>query len=179
VTADELGRLTQDVTDDDHVQGSDSADVTVVEYGDYECSYCGEAYPIVREVQQRIGERMRFVFRNFPITTTHPHAQKAAEAAEAAAAQDRFWAMHDRLYEHQRQLDDKHLVKHAQKLGLDADRFAKDLATDAYKERVQGDFSSGIRSGVNGTPAFYINGIRHDDSWDADTLVAAMERAVS
>jgi protein-disulfide isomerase len=172
-------RLTLPVGERDHVQGPADAPVTLVEYGDYECPYCGEAYPIVKALQQRLGERLRFVFRNFPLANAHPHAEHAAEAAEAAAAQgeDRFWAMHDRLYEHQRALDDAHLEGHAAAVGLDVERFDREMEEGRYRERVREDFLSGVRSGVNGTPTFYINGARHDDSYDLGVLLAAAERA--
>ena len=160
----------------DHVQGPRAAAVTLVEYGDYECPYCGEAYPIVKEVQARMGERLRFVFRNFPITTSHPHAERAAEAAEAAAAQGKFWEMHDLLYENQRRLRDEDLRTYAQRLELDVELFDKEMAEHAHEGRVHEDFMSGVRSGVNGTPTFYINGTRHDDSYDAETMLDAIER---
>jgi len=165
--------------DRDHVQGPADAAVTLVEYGDYECPYCGAAYPIVKELQARIGDRLRFVFRNFPITTSHPHAEQAAEAAEAAAAQGRFWEMHDLLYENQRLLRDQDLRAYAEQLGIDVERFDKDLAEHVHAPRVREDFMSGVRSGVNGTPSFYVNGTRHDDSYDLDTLLAALERAAA
>jgi protein-disulfide isomerase len=161
----------------DHFQGPADAPVTLVEYGDYECPYCGAAYPIVKDVQAQMGERLRFVFRNFPITTSHPHAERAAEAAEAAAPQGRFWEMHDHLYEHQRHLEDTDLHRYAQELGLDVAKFDSELAENAYADRVREDFMSGVRSGVNGTPTFYINGHRHDDSYDLETLLAALEDA--
>jgi protein-disulfide isomerase len=171
-------RLTVPVDEDrDHVQGPRTAPVTLVEYGDYECPYCGEAYPIIKELQARTGDELRFVFRNFPISTSHPHAEQAAEAAEAAAAQGRFWEMHDTLYENQRRLDLDDLETYAEKLSLDVERFAKELFEHVHAERVREDFMSGVRSGVNGTPTFYINGRRHDDSYDADTLSAALQRA--
>jgi protein-disulfide isomerase len=163
----------------DHIQGPAHAAVTLVQYGDYECPYCGEAYPIVKEVQARMGERLRFVFRNFPISTSHPHAERAAEAAEAASAQGRFWEMHDTLYEHQQRLRDEDLRAYAKQLELDLDRFDKEMAEHVHAERVHEDFMSGVRSGVNGTPTFYVNGVRHDDSYDAGTLLDALERAAS
>jgi protein-disulfide isomerase len=163
----------------DHVQGPADAAVTLVQYGDYECPYCGEAYPIVKAVQARMGERLRFVFRNFPISTSHPHAEHAAEAAEAADAQGRFWDMHDLLYENQRRLRDKDLREYATQLELDLERFDKELAEHVHAARIHEDFMSGVRSGVNGTPTFYINGVRHDDSYDADTLLDALERSAS
>jgi protein-disulfide isomerase len=165
--------------DRDHIQGPADAPVTLVEYGDYECPYCGAAYPIVKELQARMGERLRFVFRNFPITTSHPHAEEAAEAAEAAAAQRRFWEMHDLLYENQRRLRDQDLHAYADQLGLDVDLFDKELAEHVHARRVREDFMSGVRSGVNGTPSFYVNGTRHDDSYDLETLLAALERAAA
>ncbi len=172
--------LTMPVDEDrDHIQGPADAAVTLVQYGDYECPYCGEAYPILKEVQARMGERLRFVFRNFPITTSHPHAERAAEAAETAAAQGRFWEMHDLLYENQKHLRDEDLHAYAEQLGLDVELFDKEMADQAHVERVHEDFMSGVRSGVNGTPTFYVNGVRHDDSWDADTLLEALERAAS
>jgi protein-disulfide isomerase len=161
----------------DHVQGPADAAVTLVEYGDYECPYCGAAYPIVKEVQARMGDRLRFVFRNFPITTSHPHAEQAAEAAESAAAQERFWEMHDVLYENQRHLEDEDLRAYAEQVGLDVERFGKELAEHVHAARVREDFMSGVRSGVNGTPTFYINGLRHDDSYELETLLAALESA--
>jgi protein-disulfide isomerase len=163
--------------DRDHTQGPMDAPVTLLEYGDYECPYCGAAYPIVKQVQARMGERLRFVFRNFPIATSHPHAEQAAEAAEAAAAQGRFWEMHDFLYEHQRHLETADLHAYAEELGLEVDRFDRELAEHAHAARVREDFMSGVRSGVNGTPTFYVNGKRHDSSYDIDTLLSALERA--
>jgi protein-disulfide isomerase len=172
--------LTVPVSEDrDHIQGPADAPVTLLEYGDYECPYCGAAYPIVKEVQARMGQRLRFVFRNFPISTSHPHAEQAAEAAEAAATQGRFWEMHDLLYENQRRLGDQDLRGYAGTLGLDVETFDRELAEHVYAERVREDFMSGVRSGVNGTPGFYINGARHDDSYDIETLHAALERAAA
>jgi len=163
----------------DHIQGSADAAVTLVEYGDYECPYCGAAYPIIKEVQARMGNRLRFVFRNFPITPSHPHAERAAEAAEAAAGQGAFWEMHDLLYENQKHLRDEDLRSYAERLGLDLGRFDRELAERTHAERVHEDFMSGVRSGVNGTPTFYINGTRHDDGYDTETLVAALDRAAA
>jgi protein-disulfide isomerase len=171
--------LTVPVSDRDHSQGPADAPVTLLEYGDYECPYCGAAYPIIKEVQARMGERLRFVFRNFPISTSHPHAEQAAEAAEAAAAQGRFWPMHDLLYENQKRLRDEDLRAYAQRLELELERFERELAEHVHAERVREDFMSGVRSGVNGTPSFYIDGVRHDDSYDVETLVAALERAAA
>jgi protein-disulfide isomerase len=161
----------------DHIEGTADASVTLVQYGDYECPYCGAAYPIIKEVQARMGERLRFVFRNFPITTSHPHAEQAAEAAEAAASQGKFWQMHDLLYENQKRLRDQDLQAYAEKLELDVGVFDKEMAEHVHAGRVHEDFMSGVRSGVNGTPTFYINDVRHDDSYDLETLLAALEQA--
>jgi protein-disulfide isomerase len=176
VADEDVARLTLPVGPRDHAQGPVGAPVTLVEYGDYECPHCGRAYPIVKEVQRRLGPKLRFVFRNFPLSESHPHAQHAAEAAEGAATQGRFWEMHDMLFEHQRALDDRHLVGYATALGLDVKAFERDLHAHAHQARVREDFLSGIRSGVNGTPTFFINGVRFDDSWDPDTLTDAISR---
>src|SRR6266478_4479637 len=157
-------KLTLPVGQRDHWQGPENAPVTLLEYGDYQCPYCGQAYPIVKELQRRLGDRLSFVFRNFPLTQIHQHAQQAAEAAEAAGAQDKFWEMHDALFEHQRALDDKHLKEYAAKLGLDEARFSREMAEHSYAARLREDLLSGARSGVNGTPTFFINGERYDGS---------------
>ena len=171
-------RLTLPVSQRDHQQGPETAPVTLVEYGDYECPYCGEAYPIVKEIQRRLEDRLRFVFRNFPLTQSHPHAEHAAEAAEAAAVQGKFWQMHDSLFEHQRALDDAHLVHYAVALHLDEETFKREMTEHVYANRVREDFLSGVRSGVNGTPTFFINGVRHDESYELETLLAAIEAAM-
>ena len=163
----------------DHLEGPADAVVTLVEYGDYECPYSGAAYPIIKELQARMGSRLRFVFRNFPITPAHPHAEQAAEAAEGAAAQGRFWEMHDVLYENQRHLGDQDLRAYAASLGLDAERFGKELAERVHADRVHEDYMSGLESGVNGTPTFYINGRRHAGSYEIEPLQAALERAAA
>jgi protein-disulfide isomerase len=172
--------LTLPVADDrDHIQGAPDATVTLVEYGDYECPYCGAAYPIVKQVQEAMGDGLRFVFRNFPITTAHPHAEQAAEAAEAAAAQGRFWPMHDLLYENQQRLEAEDLLAYAGQLGLDAARFKSEFDEHVHAPRVHEDFMSGVHSGVNGTPTFYVNGVRHDDSYDFETLLGALQQAAA
>ena len=172
---DERAVLRVPVTDHDHSQGPADAVLTLVEYGDYECPHCGRAYPIIKEVQRRLGSQLRFVFRNFPLAEMHRHAENAAEAAEAAATQGQFWEMHDALFEHQRALDDGHLVQYAQALGMDGQQFQQELQSHAHERRVRGDFVGGVRSGVNGTPTFFINGLRHDDAWDVDTLTEALQ----
>jgi protein-disulfide isomerase len=174
-----MEKLTVPVTERDHIQGNPNAPLTLLEYGDYECPYCGAAYPNVKLVQQRMGERLRFVFRNFPLAQIHPHAEHAAEAAEAAGEQGKFWEMHDTLFEHQDALDDLDLVRYAVDLGLDVARFEGEMAAHVHAGRVREDFLSGVRSGVNGTPTFFINGRRHDGSYDLGTLVAALEAALA
>jgi len=169
--------LTLPVGERDHIAGPPEAAVTLVEYGDYECPDCGRAYPIVKQVQQRMGRALRFVFRNFPLRESHPHAQHAAEAAEAAAAQGKFWEMHDRLFERQFALDDEHLIAYAEELGLDGGRVARELAARTYKSRVRDDFMSGVRSGVNGTPTFFINGLRYNGPRDVKSMVTAIHEA--
>ncbi len=170
-------RLKPPVSEHDHAQGPADAPLTLVEYGDYECPYCGAAYPIVRQVQRHMGDRLRFVFRNFPLSNVHPHAAAAADAAEIAGALGQFWPMHDLLYQHQHALDTPHLAHYAGQLGLDPEQFAADLAAEAQRARVREDFLSGVRSGVNGTPTFFINGVRHDGGSSAEELVAALEKA--
>jgi protein-disulfide isomerase len=165
------------VSERDHVQGPDTAPVTLIEYGDFECPYCAAAHVIIKEVQRIMGDQLRFVFRHFPLTQIHPHAEQAAEAAEAAGAQGHFWEMHDLLYENQPRLDTPHLVLYAQELGLDIRRFVRELQDGVYREVVRRDFLRGVRSGVNGTPAFFINGVRYDGSWDFPPLVEALESA--
>jgi len=153
--------------------------VTLVEYGDYECPYSGAAYPIVKQIQARMGGRLRFVFRNFPLVSVHPHAERAAEAAEAAGAQGKFWEMHDRLFQSQPRLGDAFLSSYAERLGLDVDRFHKELSEHTYAGRIREDLASGDRSGVPGTPTFFINGVRHGGSFDFEILLAALERAAA
>jgi protein-disulfide isomerase len=161
----------------DHIEGPDDAPVTLVEYGDYECPHCGRAHPIVRRIQEAMGDRLRFVFRNFPLSEIHPNAVAAAESAEAANAQGKFWEMNHSLFLHQRDLSMENLKHLAANLGLDADRVIEEIKTDVYSEHVREDFLSGVRSGVNGTPTFFINGERHDASWDEETLLAALQAA--
>ena len=166
----------------DHVRGSINAPLTLVEYGDYECPYTGAAYPIVKEILREFGDdnnKICFVFRNFPLTDIHPHAQHSAEAAEAAASQNKFWEMHDSLFEHQRELDDNHLKIYASAIRLDIPRFENEMSNHVHIDHVRQDVMSGINSGVEGTPTFYINGRRYDDSWDKETLLTYIKQAIS
>jgi len=159
----------------DHRQGDKDAPCTLVEYGDYQCPSCGQAYPIVKRVQKHFGKRLSFVFRNFPLTQMHPYAEPAAETAEFAAAHEKFWEMHDLLYENQDRLDDELLVELAQALHLVPAQLLKALETKEFQPRVRADSSAGARSGVNGTPTFFINGQRHDGSYDFASLVEAID----
>jgi diadenylate cyclase len=165
------------VGDRDHVRGAATAPVTLVEYGDFECPYCGRMYPVVKELRKRAGDRLRVVFRHFPLDSVHPHARRAAEAAEAAAAQGRFWEMHDLLFENQDDLDDEALRRYAARLGLDMARFEDDLAERRHAPRVREDRLDGERTGVEGTPTFFVNGARYEGSLDLEGLLAAVEEA--
>jgi protein-disulfide isomerase len=172
------GKLTPPVADSDHALGPAAAPVTLVEYGDYECPYCGKAYPIVKRIQERLGDRLRFVFRNFPLSELHPNAKSAAEMAEAAAHQGKFWEMHDALFENQRALNPTNLQRYARELDLDRDALNEALQSGKPGARVSTDFRNGVRSGVNGTPTFFINGERFDGNWsDEEELMAALVAA--
>ena len=171
--------LTPPLSARDHIQGSPEASIVLVEYGDYECPYCGEAYPVVKELQQRLKGKLSFVFRNFPLANAHPHAEFAAETAEAAAGQGKFWEMHDVLYENQQALEAENLIEYGSALGLDMRRFTKEMNEHLYAPRVREDFRSGVRSGVNGTPTFFINGVRHNGSYDLRSMLTALKEAAA
>jgi len=170
-----MSQLKPPVGPDDHTQGPVDAAIVLVEYGDFECPYCGEAYPELKAVQKAMGDSLCFAFRNFPLSNAHPHAERAAEFAEAAATIDRFWEMHDLLYENQQALDDRSLVGYATQLG-----FSKALIESAlggeFATRVRRDFTSGVRSGVNGTPSLFVNGQRYDGPRNADSLIDLFKR---
>jgi protein-disulfide isomerase len=165
--------------DRDHIRGPLDAPVSVVEYGDYECPFCGAAHPIIDAIQTQLGDLMQFVFRHFPMSTVHPHAMQAAEAAEAAGARGRFWPMHDLLFANQPRFEIPHLLTYARAVGLDPEAVAIELAQHVHQPKVREDFMSGVRSGVNGTPTFFINGVRYDASWDLDPLMIAIQRAAT
>ncbi|WP_029003067.1 DsbA family protein [Azorhizobium doebereinerae] len=171
-----MNRLTPPVGPGDHAQGPADAPVTLVEYGDYECPYCGEAYPVLKAVQQAMGDQLRFVFRNFPITEAHPHAAQATELAEAAASIDRFWLAHDMLYENQAALDMRDLLDYGAQVGLN-NAAVMAAFEGRYDARIRDDFTGGIRSGVNGTPSLFINGVRYDGARDVEGLVEALRAA--
>jgi protein-disulfide isomerase len=160
----------------DHSQGPADAPLTLVEFGDYQCPFCGTAYPVVKRLQGALGRRLRFIFRNFPLTEAHPFALVAAEAAEAAALQGKFWEMHDLLFENQAQLEPEILPAWARDVGLDLEKFGTAIRQGEISRRIKEDRRSGIASGVNGTPCFFVNGARFDGPWNYDVLRAALEK---
>ena len=170
--------LSEPVTDKDHASGPADAPITIVEYGDYECPDCLNAWPIVKEVRKRFADHVAFVFRHFPQSSIHPHASAAAQAAEAAAAQGKFWEMHDLLFAHQKELGSLDLTHLALQLGLEIYRFQSDLEREPSLRRIRQDFSSGSESGVRGTPTFFLNGCRYAGRVEADSMTDAIERIV-
>ena len=173
-----MTQLKTAVGPDDHTQGPLDAPIVLLEYGDYECPYCGEAYPELKAVQKAMGDSLCFAFRNFPLGNAHPHAERAAEFAEAAATIGRFWEMHDALYEHQDALEDAHLARYAKRLGFD-DALIESALSGAFATRIRRDFTGGVRSGVNGTPSLFINGQRYDGPRDAHSLVALFRNVLA
>lgn len=165
------------IREQDHVHGSASAPLTLVEYGDYQCPACGQLFVILREVQEALGDRLRIVYRHYPLSGLHPNAQEAAEAAEAAGVQGRFWEMHDLLFQNQGSLKRKDLLAYAESLGLDMRRFRSELTGSMYRDRVREDFRYGVQNGVYGTPGLFLNGVRHDDAWDRTTLLQKLTTA--
>ena len=162
----------------DHIRGDDDAPVTLVEYGDFECPFCGRAEPVLRQLLNEFGNDLRFVFRHLPLSDVHPRAQLAAEASEAADDQGAFWEMHDLLFDHQDALEPKNLVEYARELGLDVDRFTDELRRHEHAGRIASDVDDADLSGVSGTPTFFVNGIRHQGAYDIDTLTDAVRRAL-
>jgi len=163
------------VSEKDHMQGDKNAPIELVEYGDYQCPHCGAAYPIIKSIQKKMGSKLKFVYRNFPLAESHPNATNAAIATEAAAVQGKFWEMHDVVFEHQQSLSDAALIKYAQKIGLDISKFESDFDKQEIQDKVESDLESGVRSGVNGTPSFFINGKKYNDSWDEETLLKYLQ----
>ncbi len=174
-----MSNLKYEVTEEDHVQGDADAACTLVEYGDYQCPHCGRAYPIVKQVQQHFKERLRFVFRNFPLVQVHSEAESAAEVAEFAGSKGKFWEMHDLLFENQEQLGDELYAELSRKLRIDPEETREALDSEAFTNRVRSDFTGGVRSGVNGTPTFFINGRRHNGPFEFDNLVRAIEESMA
>jgi protein-disulfide isomerase len=169
-----MNTLTVPINERDHVRGSPDAPVLLVEYGDFECPYCSAAYLVVKKLETDLPDTLAVVFRHFPLVDVHPHAQFAAEAAEAAGAQGRFWRMHDVLFEHQDALALAPLMKYATALQLDLERFAGDLSGHVFLPRIRTDMRSGLQSGLKGTPTFFVNGVLHQGGHDEASLRAAI-----
>ncbi|HKH23283.1 MAG TPA: thioredoxin domain-containing protein [Solirubrobacterales bacterium] len=170
-----MTELTPPLSAEDHVDGPDRAELELVMYGDFQCPYCTAAYPIVRRVRDQLAGRLLFAFRHFPLRDVHPDAERAAQAAEAAAAQGAFWQMHDKMYESRGALSREDLISHAREVGLDADRVSSELDSELHAPRVQRDLDSGLASGVRGTPTFFAGGRVHRGSFDASSLITALE----
>ena len=158
----------------DHIQGHDDAPLTLVEYADYQCPYCGAAHPVIKRLQKSLGKNLRFVFRNFPLTHAHPYALLAAQAAEAAALQGKFWKMHEVIFENQERLEPEVLPAWAHQIGLDVNQFAQAVSEGRVTKRIEEDHASGVESSVDGTPSFFFNGTRHEGEDDYDALHAAL-----
>jgi protein-disulfide isomerase len=166
------------VSKDDHFQGPDKAPLVLVEYGDYQCPHCGHAYPIVKRLQKELGAKLKFVFRNFPLAEAHPDAVNAAKVAEAAALQNKFWEMHDILFEKQNNLSVENLGDYAAELGLNVEDLNEAVGRAAIENRVESDFEGGVRSGVNGTPTFFVNGARYDGDWEYAPFLRALKEVL-
>ncbi len=162
----------------EHVQGAQDARIELLEYGDFECSYCGKAYYIVKKAQKELGTNLKLVFRNFPLTQLHPHALHAALAAEAAGAQGKFWEMHDMLFENQEALEDYNIMNYAKKIGLDIDTFEKDFAKEEFYQKVKNDYDSGVEADAEGTPTFFINGKKYDGNWMTENFINYLKSLV-
>lgn len=178
MNAPEIVRLKNAVGEQDHQLGPQSAPVTLLEYGNFECINCGQAYPVIKEVHRLVGDDLRFVFRHFPTVRTHPHAIRAAEAAEAAAAQGKFWEMHDKLFTHQQALEDHDLSRHAKRIGLDVERFTRDMAENTFLKQIEAEYQTALfDEHVTGTPTLYINEIRYTGATDVEGLLLGIKEA--
>ncbi len=174
----EVVRLKNSVNESDRGLGLQSAPVTLLEYGNFECIHCGQAYPVIKQVRRLLGDNLRLVFRHFPTVATHPHALRAAEAAEAARAQGKFWEMHDELFTHQQALEDRRLSRYAVRIGLDVARFDRDLAEHTFLKQIESDYQRALfDEHVTGTPTFYINEVRYTGGADVHSLLAAIKAA--
>lgn len=173
-----MSKLKPAVNSKDHFQGNENAAIELVEYGDYQCPHCGRAYPIIKSIQEKMGDDLKFVFRNFPLAQIHPNAVHAAIATEAAALQDKFWEMHDFIFEHQSREDDSALVRYATVLKLNVQQFEADFEKQELAQKVDDDFESGVRSGVNGTPSFFINGEKYNGNWDKEPFLKHLQSLV-
>jgi len=174
-----MNQLIFPVNSKDHIFGNPTAAIELVEYGDYECPYCGRAYPIVKNIQRQLGRELKFVFRNFPLRKIHPNAFIASIATEAAGLQDKFWEMHDIIFENQKTLDTENIFLFARKLGLEIELFKNDIQQKSLIDKVEKDFESGIRSGVNRTPTFFINGKKYDGDWDGEQLLQYLKNLIT
>jgi protein-disulfide isomerase len=176
----EIVRLKSPVTEKDHVAGPESAAVTLLEYGNFECIHCGRAYPIIKQIRKLLGNDLRFVFRHFPTVQTHPHSLRAAEAAEAAAAQGRFWEMHDELFTHQAALEDRDLTRYAKRVGLDVEKFRREMSENTFRAQIVAAYQRSVfEEHVTGTPTIYLNDLRYTGATDLDTLLAAIKQSDS
>lgn len=166
------------ITVDDHIEGDLNALLTLVEYGDYECPFCEMVYPIIKRVQKYFGKQLKFVFRNFPQTEMHPHAEIAAEAAEFAGSRGHFWEMHDLIYENQEALSLELLFKLVEEVGLPRTDLKNTLENRTFETKIRNDFNGGVRSGVNGTPTFFINDLRYNGSFEYEELISALNHTI-
>lgn len=172
----EVVRLKNLVTEKDHSSGPETAPVTLLEYGNFECIHCGRAYPVIKQVRKLLGDNLRFVFRHFPTVHTHPHSLRAAEAAEAAAAQQKFWQMHDELFTHQTALEDHHLSRYAQRAGLNLERFNHDMTEHTFLQQIESDYQLSLfDEHVTGTPTIYLNDVRYTGPTDLDSFLHAIK----
>jgi protein-disulfide isomerase len=172
-------RLRVPVNESDHAIGPEDAPIELVEYGDFQCPSCGHAYPVLEMLREHLGKDLRFIYRHFPLTDSHPDAENAARAAEAAGRQGRFWEMHALLFKNQAALDHDSLTGYASAIGLDMEQWQGDMAGDAVSAKIAADFQSGLRSGANGTPTFFLNGFRYDGDWSYRPFLEAMQAAVA
>jgi formate-nitrite transporter family protein len=172
----EVVKLKNPVTERDHTSGSATAPVTLLEYGNFECIYCGRVYPIIKQVQNLLGDNLRFVFRHFPTVQTHPHSLRAAEAAESAAAQQKFWQMHDQLFSHQSSLQDRDLSRYAKRIGLNLERFNQDMTDHSFLQQIEADYQRSLfDEHITGTPTLYLNEVRYTGATDFEGLLHAIK----
>jgi len=172
----EAVKLKNPITERDHTSGSATAPVTLLEYGNFECIDCGRVYPIIKQVRKLLGDNLRFVFRHFPTVHTHPHSLRAAEAAESAAAQQKFWQMHDELFTHQTALEDRDLSHYARRVGLNLERFTHDMTEHLFLQQIESDYQLSLfDEHVTGTPTLYLNDVRYTGPTDLDSLLRAIK----
>ena len=174
----EVVRLKNSVTEQDHVSGPENAPVTLLEYGNFECIHCGRAYPVIKQVRELLADNLRFVFRHFPTVQTHPHSLRAAEAAEAAASQQKFWQMHDELFRHQTALEDRDFSRYARRIGLNVEKFTHDMTENTFLRQIEADYQRSLfDEHVTGTPTIYINDIRYTGATNLEGLLQAIKQA--